>query len=101
MSAPWPPAVEDFEPFDFSIEAGEWLWFEPMDDPVFDEDTERLAMLPRELYDALTGHLPPAYPWATEKGYPSRESALDALHQALETGTYTEHFVEPVTVTSS
>jgi len=100
MPDPWPPAVAEFEPFDFSVEAGAWLWFEPMEDPAFDEDCERLATLPRELYDALTGHLPPAYPWNAAKEYPTRESALDALHRALAAGTYTEPVAEPVTVTT-
>ena len=100
MLRPWPPALNEFEPFDFSIESGTVLWFEPMEEPVFDEDSERLATLPRELYDALTGHLPPAYPWTTEKGYPTRESAVDALARAMAGGTYTEPFVEPVAVTT-
>jgi hypothetical protein len=42
-------------------------------------------MLPRELYDALTRQLPPAYLGGVSKDYSTRESALDALARALGT----------------
>ena len=41
---PWPPAADEFEPFDFTAELDVWAWFEPCDDQEFDCDAERLAI---------------------------------------------------------
>jgi hypothetical protein len=71
-----------YEPFDFSAEADSWCWFEPVDGQEFDEFREMMATLPRDLYDALDGHLPHDPTMCSMKEYESREAAIEALRRA-------------------
>ena len=98
MSEAWPPAFDEFEPFDFTAEGDIWAWFEPVDGMEFENDHERRATLTAELFIALTGHLPHDPTTCSMKEYPTRESAVDALVRAISAGAMGVEYVEPVTI---
>jgi hypothetical protein len=98
MSEAWPPAFDEFAPFDFTAEGDTWAWFEPVDGMEFENDHERRATLTAELFIALTGHLPHDPTTCSMKEYSTRESAVDALVRAISAGAMGVEYVEPVTV---
>jgi hypothetical protein len=71
------------EPYDYTIEAGHWAWFEDVKGTEFDSEEERWATLPAKLFAALDRHDEYDPSLESMKRYPTREAAIDALKRAL------------------
>lgn len=73
-----------YQPYDFTIEADHWAWLEPVDGAEFDNEAERWATLPADVFNALDGHEPFDPTTSSMKEYPTREAAVEALRRAAE-----------------
>ena len=85
------------EPYDFTIEADHWAWFEDCDDSGFETTAEMLATLPADIFAALDGHDDYDPSMESMKRYQTRESAMDAFQRALDR-VHDGLFVEPIEV---